>query len=162
MRWDRLFAALEASAADAAADERDALADELGHEQWGTVGWRDLLGGAETIEVAGHGIVNGRVRYAGDLVVVEEAGPWIAIVPEAIVAVAGTDGRAIPAPSMRRGRRDFVRLLAEDGGPVRVVRRDGTALVGSVVAAGSDFVQVQVAGRRVSVPWTALASLAPQ
>lgn len=162
MRWDRLFEALEASAADAAADERDALAEELGHEQWGTVRWLDLLGGAESIEVAGHGAVPGRVRYAGDLVVVEGSGPWVAIVPEAIVAVSSVDGRAVPAPTMRRDRREFVRLIMADGGPVRVVRRDGTVLVGPVVAAGVDFLQVQVGSRRISLPWRSVATLSPQ
>lgn len=158
-RWDRLFAEVESTAAEAHADERDALARDLVDEQWSTVSWRDLLGGTVMIEVEGLGQVEGPVRYAGDLVVIDRGGPWLAIVPEAVLTVSSDDGRAQSVPPMRRDRRQFALMLVADGSAVRVVRRDGRSVVAVVRAVGSDFVQMESAGRVVSLPWGAIAAI---
>lgn len=159
MRWDRLFADLESTAADAVADERDALAHDLRDEQWAGLRWRDLLGGASALQVEGLGTVAGRVVAAGDLVLLDAGGQWWAVVPEAVLAVVSTDGRAQPVPPLRRSRRQFLRALRDEAGEVRLARRDGSVVTGRVTAAGDDFVQVETAGRRVSVPWPAVSAL---
>lgn len=159
-RWDRLFAEVESAATEAHADERDALARDLVDQQWAAVGWRDLLGGNVVLDVEGLGQVDGPVRYAGDLVVIDRGGPWLAIVPEAVLAVSSADGRSAPPPPMRRDRRQFALMLVAEEAPVRMVRRDGRSLIAVVRVAGSDFVQVESAGRAVSLPWSAVASIA--
>ena len=65
MRWDRLFADLEGQVEDEALAERDALAAELRDEHWGSLAWRDLLGGTATLEVLGAGRVYFRATGSG-------------------------------------------------------------------------------------------------
>ncbi|GAA3532012.1 hypothetical protein AFL01nite_20220 [Aeromicrobium flavum] len=160
MRWDRLFADLEGVAADAHAEERDALAEDLRDEQWASLSWTDLLGGPDVrLDVAGLGEVGGRVVGVGDVLLVEDAGRRLVVLPEAVTAVVGTDGRAAPAAATTRTRRQLARALRDAGAPVRVVRRDGRAVEGTIVAAGADFVQVAAGDRRVSLPWAWIAAL---
>ncbi|MTB87792.1 hypothetical protein H9L21_04395 [Aeromicrobium senzhongii] len=160
MRWDRLFADLEGAAVDAYAEERDALAEDLRDEQWARLSWTDLLGGRDIrMEVAGRGEIGGRVVGVGDVVLVEDGLRTIVVVPEAIVAISGSDGRAAAAPALRRTRAQMARALRDAGASVRVVRRDGRAVEGVVAAVGSDFLQVAAAGRRVSLPWASIAAL---
>lgn len=160
MRWDRLFADLEAATIDEVADERDALAEDLRDEQWASLGWVDLLGSPEVrLEVEGVGEIPGRVEGAGDVIVVVDAGRRCVVLPEAVMAVSGTDGRAATVPTLSRTRRQVARALRDDGASVHVARRDGASVVGSIVAVGADFVQVAVGERRVSLPWTAIAAL---
>ncbi len=162
MRWDRLFADIEGSAIDAQADQRDSLADDLRDEQWGTLGWLDLLGGDEVrLQIAGLGEVVGRVVGCGDLVLVDDASGWLAVVPEAVTGVGSVDGRAAPAPVFRRTRRQFARALRDEGTAVRVVRRDGSVVEGAITAAGGDFVQLSSGMSRVTLPWSWIAALLP-
>jgi hypothetical protein len=160
MRWERLFAHLEGVAADAHAEERDALADDLRDEQWARLSWTDLLGGADVrLDVVGLGDVRGRVVGVGDVLLVEDAGRRLVVLPEAVTAVVGADGRAAPAAPTARTRRQVARALRDAGVEVRVVRRDGRAVEGTIAAAGADFVQVVSGGRRVSLPWAWIAAL---
>jgi len=160
MRWDRLFAELESATLDELADERDALAEDLRDEQWASLSWRDLLGDPHVrLDVAGLGEVGGRVVGAGDVIVVEDAGRRVVVLPEAVLAVSGSDGRAASVPALSRTRRQLARALRDEAGPVRVVRTDGTAVDGRVVAVGADFVQLAVGERRVSLPWESIAAL---
>ncbi|SKB04365.1 hypothetical protein [Aeromicrobium choanae] len=160
MRWDRLFADLEGAAIDEHADERDALADDLREEQWGALGWTDLLGGPDVrLDVAGLGEIGGRVAGVGDVLLVEDAGRRVIVMPEAVTAVSGRDGRAAAAPPTARTRRQVARAVRDAGVEVRVVRRDGRAVEGSIVAVGADFVQVAAGERRVSLPWAWIAAL---
>ncbi len=160
MRWDRLFAELEASSLDEQADERDALAQDLQDEQWASLSWCDLLGDPQArLEVAGLGEVSGTVVGAGDVIVVEDAGRRIVIVPEAVTAVSGVDGRAAAIPRLSRTRRQFARALRDAGVEVIVSRRDGSPVEGTIVAVGADFIQLASRRRRVSLPWTSIAAL---
>ncbi|MCD9153576.1 hypothetical protein [Aeromicrobium duanguangcaii] len=160
MRWDRLFTDLEGAAVDAHAEERDALAEDLRDEQWSRLSWTDLLGGPDVrLEVAGLGEIRGRVVGVGDVVLVEDGLRTIVVLPEAIVAISGSDGRASAAPALRRTRGQLARALRDAGARVRVVRRDGRAVEGVVAAVGSDFVQITATGRSVSLPWASIAAL---
>ncbi|WP_286929531.1 MULTISPECIES: hypothetical protein [Aeromicrobium] len=160
MRWDRLFADLEGAAIDEHADERDALADDLREEQWAALGWTDLLGGPDVrLDVAGLGEIGGRVAGVGDVLLIEDAGRRVIVLPEAVTAVSGSDGRAATAPATSRTRRQVARAVRDAGVEVRVVRRDGRAVEGPIVAVGADFVQVAAGARRVSLPWGWIAAL---
>lgn len=160
MRWDRLFAELESAALDEYADERDALAEDLRDEQWGSLSWADLLGDPDVrLDVAGLGEVRGRVAGAGDVIVVDEPSRRVLVLPEAVLAVTGSDGRAAAVPGVSRTRRQLARALRDDGASVRIARRDGVTVDGRIVAVGADFVQLAVGERRVSLPWTAIAAL---
>jgi len=160
VRWDRLFEELEASSHEVRADEREALAADLQDEQWAALSWIDLLGAADVrLDVSGLGEVGG-VESVGDVIVLRDGlGRRTVVVPEAVVAVNGADGRAAPPPTSRRTRRQLVRALRDAELEVRVVRRDGSAVEGRIVAAGADFVQLGVGGRRVSLPWSSIAAL---
>lgn len=160
MRWDRLFADLEGAAIDEHADERDALAEDLRDEQWAALSWTDLLGGPDVrLDVAGLGELPGRVVGVGDVVLVEGDGCRTIVLPEAIAGVVGDDGRAVAAPPVSRTRRQVARAVREAGVQVRVVRRDGRAVEGTIAEVGSDFVQVAAGGRRVTLPWAWIAAL---
>ncbi|MDX6278092.1 MAG: hypothetical protein QOJ72_2220, partial [Nocardioidaceae bacterium] len=41
MRWERLFAELEAQAGDVELQDRDALVEELADGDWAATSWRD-------------------------------------------------------------------------------------------------------------------------
>lgn len=160
MRWDRLFAELESAALDEYADERDAMAEDLRDEQWASLAWTDLLGDPDVrLDVAGLGDVRGRVAGAGDVIVVDDPARRILVLPEAVLAVSGSDGRAAAVPALSRTRRQLARALRDDGASVRIARRDGATVDGRIVAVGADFVQVAVGERRISLPWTAIAAL---
>ncbi len=160
MRWARLFADLEDSAADAIAAERDALAAELKDAHWAQLGWQDLLGGQVTLEVAGHGQLQGPAVYAGELILLEHDGRWTAVVPSAVLGVYAGDGRAAPAKQMRRTKTQFARMLRDEAVAIQVTRRDGKVLLGLIENVGQDFVQLQLVNRRLSIPWSAIATLA--
>ncbi|GAA2078493.1 hypothetical protein IDH50_01325 [Aeromicrobium tamlense] len=163
MRWDRLFADLEGAAIDEHADERDALAEDLRDEQWAALAWTDLLGGADVrLDVVGLGEIGGRVTGVGDVVLVQDETSRIVVLPEAIAAVVGHDGRAAAAPTVSRTRRQVARAVRDAGVEVRVVRRDGRTIEGPIVEVGADFVQVAAAGLRVSLPWAWIAALVPR
>lgn len=61
MRWERLFAELEAQVGDVEMQDRDALVDELADGAWAETSWRDLLGGHVVLDVLGHGRIEGEV-----------------------------------------------------------------------------------------------------
>lgn len=160
MRWDRLFADLESAALDEHADERDALAEDLRDEQWAALSWTDLLGDPDVrLLVAGLGEIAGPVIGVGDVVLIARADRRIVVLPEAVKAVSGTDGRALAAEPLSRTRRQLARALCDAQAEVRVVRCDGSSVEGVLAAAGADFVQLMVAGRRVSLPWSWIAAL---
>ena len=159
MRWDRLFAELEDSTADAKATERDALAAELHDANWAKVGWLELLGGEVTCEVQGYGRIQSPVRYVGELIIFGQSGPWTAVNPSAVLAVCGPDGRVAPAPKMRRTRAQFARMLRAQDAQIRITRTDSVEVVGTVEAVGEDFIQLRAGHNRVSLPWVVIATL---
>lgn len=160
MRWDRLFAELEASTLDEQAAERDALAEDLQDEQWAALSWTDLLGDPHVrLEVAGLGEVSGPVVGAGDVIVLQDDGRRVVVVPEAVCAVSGDDGRAAGVRPLSRTRSQIARALRDAGVEVTVVRRSGSPVAGTIAAVGADFIQVESGRRRVSLPWSSIAAL---
>ena len=97
MRWDRLFADLEAEASEIERAETEGLAADLRDEIWAATSWRDLVGGEVVLEVRGVGQIAGEiaavnehlVRVRGELVDHLVAG-------RAVVSVLRTERRADP------------------------------------------------------------------
>lgn len=152
MRWQRLFADLQAElAAAAAAAERAEDASRIRLET-GAVRLAERLGGALGREVVL------RCRGAGELrgVLAEAGAGWVLLAEpgerDLLVAVAavrtvgGLDrGTAVPDTGEVARRLDLrwaVRGLARDRSPVQVLLDDGGVLTGTVDRVGADFLEL--------------------
>ncbi len=145
MRWDRLFADLEASVADDEAAERDVVADELTDEEWSGLSSRDLIWGQVEVEVRPTGWLAGRVDQASDDVIVLETGARgdVLIARQAIVAWRGGQGRAdTGVVAARLGWRHLLRAARDEGDRLNITRTDGAVLTGSVSAVTADAVSL--------------------
>lgn len=156
MRWDRLFAEIELSAADAVLDERDALAEDLADEAWAERSWAESLAGDVVLQVLGAGEVRGRVQAVmADLIALVSGQDDVLVARQAVMAAWGRRG----APSLtRRGWAAVFRAARDDCEPVRLTRLDGTTVEGQVMAVMRDAVLI-AAGREVFIPWSAVAVL---
>lgn len=149
MRWDRLFAELEARAGDVELQDRDALVEELIDGDWASTSWRDLLGGRVILDVRGHG------RLEGDVVLVNEhfvqlSGHRIdhVVNAAAVLAVVSAQRRAADRSPVSAGLGwgHVFRALRHDG--VRIRRIDGSMVDGDVDVVGHDFVRIRGEGGR--------------
>lgn len=149
MRWDRLFADLEAEAAELAKEEAEGLAADLRDEIWAETSWRDLVGGQVVLEVNGAGQVTGEVAAINERLVRLRAGTGGHLVACAAVSgVLSTQRRADPPSRIdaAMGWGQALRRLRDDAGSVRLVLTDGRTFDGSIEAVGRDFVRL-TAGR---------------
>jgi hypothetical protein len=153
MRWQQLFADLQAQfEAEEAAAERAESASRTRAEV-GAVGIADRLRGAVGLPVT---LGCGRAgTFAGVLV---EVGPdWLLVEDDAarsclvalsaVRSVAGLGRRTAPAepPGPVRGRLDLrraLRGLARDRSAVQVVLDDGSVLSGTLDRVGADYVEL--------------------
>lgn len=164
MRWDRLFAELEARFADLT--EEQAAAEQADRERVaiGTVTALERLAGAldqpVRLELAGGGAVAGVLRSTGpDWLLVAEGEQRDCLVPwRSVTVVHGLTAATGPAPSgleLRLDLRYALRGLARDRSPVQVAVTGwvGSAaasatvgmsgeLVGTIDRVGADFVEV--------------------
>lgn len=154
MRWDELFADLEAQADALDVAERAAEVAERTRIELGGIGVHDRLaagiGTVIRVETLGGQAQSGTVVRVGPdwLLVDETAGREHVVAIAAIRSVAGL-GRssAVPATgsapvTARLGLRSALRGIARDRSPVRVHLRDGGALDATVDRVGADFVEV--------------------
>jgi len=160
MRWDELFADLEAQADALDQRDRDAeIADRTRAEQ-ATLEVADRLraaiGHTVTVRVGGVGILAGRVQRVGAawlLLSTAEEVPWLVAWP-ALIGVVGVPRRAVAANSAVAaglGWPSTWRLLARDRALVHVVRCDASTVSGVPERVGRDFVELRVGGLE-SVP----------
>jgi hypothetical protein len=159
MRWDRLFADLEAAADDEALLEREALVAELRDEEWSRTPWRALMGGDVELEVQGAGRLAGTVGLVNERLARLDAGPLEHVVALAHVLGVRTEGRA-PAPTAvdaRLGWPHVLRRLRDDGDEVVLRRTDGTSVRARVDQVVDGGVLVRSAGRGLLVPLPAVA-----
>lgn len=160
MRWERLFADLEASLDDEALLERDALVHELGDEEWSRTPWRTLLAGHVELDVLGAGRLAGDVGFVNERLVRLDAGPVEHVVSlEAVVGVR-TQGRADAGTSTvaaRLGWPQVLRRARDDGDEVRVVRIDGVVVRARVERLLDGAVVLGGLERDLVVPLRALA-----
>jgi hypothetical protein len=152
MRWQRLFADLEAlfDAADSA--ELDGEVADRTRREAARLRLVDRLHPAtdETVTVAvlGHGPVTGCVAAVGaDWMLLAEAGREL-LVPEAAIAWVTGPLRAARDPEPPSGVQarltlgHALRALARDRAPVAVTTRDGIVLTGTIDRVGADHVEL--------------------
>lgn len=159
MRWDRLFAELEAGADDEALLERESLVAELRDEEWARTPWRELLGGQVEVEVAGAGRLEGTVGLVNERLARIDAGNLEHVVALAAVLGVRTDARApvLTSVDRRLGWPHVLRALRGEGDEVRLVRTDGAVVRGRVEQVVDGGVLVRSAGRVLLLPLQALA-----
>lgn len=166
MRWDRLFEDLEAQAADIEREERDALVDDLRDGDWAQTSWRDLLGGAVTLEIQGAGRVEGEVALVNQHVVqVRGARMDHVIAVDAVLVVHAAERRADDPGRVGSalGWGHVFRALRDAAEPVTVRLRDGSVRHGTIEVVGRDFVRVVASGgRSQDVTWAAIAVVSGQ
>lgn len=177
-RWERLFADLEASAAE---DDRAELAAEVADRTRGELGrvrladrLRAAIGHEVRLALVGGQSAAGTVREVGpDWLLLAETPARVALVPlAAVVAVRGLGAHSAAAGSEGRvgaklGLRYALRRLARDRVPLSMLLVGGTVLAGTCDRVGADFLELAEhppgeprranAVREVSaVPFTAL------
>jgi hypothetical protein len=159
MRWERLFAELEAQVGDVEMQDRDALVDELADGDWAATSWRDLLGGHIVLDVLGHGRLEGEVVLVNQRLVQLRGERLDHVVnAAAVLALVSSERRATGESRVSAGLGwgHVFRALRED--PVRVRRTDGSTVDGDVGVVGSDFVRMcDESGRDQVVPFGAIA-----
>ena len=152
VRWQRLFADLQAELeAGEAAAERAEDASRIRLET-GAVRLEERLGGAlgreVTLRCRGAGELRGVLAEAGaGWVLLSEPGERELLVAVAAVrTVGGLDrGTGVPAGGEVARRLDLrwaLRGLARDRSPVQVLLDDGGALTGTVDRVGADFLEL--------------------
>ena len=153
MRWQRLFADLQAEfdAAEAAAERAEDASRR--RVETGAVRLVDRLAGARgrplALRCRGAGDVTGVLVDVGAdwLLLTDDGGRELLVATSTVRTVAGL-GRATAAPGERgpvRVRLDLrraVRGLARDRSVVQVVLDDGSAYVGTVDGVGADHVEL--------------------
>lgn len=153
MRWNRLFADLEAQAEAIDAAEFAAEVEERTRIEVGALRLQDRLrsacGHRVRLTCLGGAIVAGALSRVGSgWLLVAERPDREAIVPlAAVTSVAGL-GRLSTAPgsegpvAARLGLRHALRGLARDRAAVSITLADGTSCVGTIDRVGTDFVEV--------------------
>lgn len=163
MRWEKLFADLEGMADDDALAERDALVHDLRDGERASTGWRKLIGGQVSFEVAGAGRVDGSVQSGNDQVIhVLTDRAHLLINPDAVMAVLSASHSASEpsAVASRLGWPYVFRLLQRDQDRVQVYRTDASTWVGTVVLVGADFVGIRDEAQHVPmIPYAAIAAV---
>ncbi|RBY96469.1 hypothetical protein DQ237_07395 [Blastococcus sp. TF02-8] len=153
MRWQQLFADLQAQFE--AAEDAEARAEHASRAraEMGAVRLADRLGGALGTPLALS--CRGAGRVTG--VLVETGSDWLLLADErnrdqlvavaAVRAVSGLGRRSAPAEEdgpvrARLDLRRALRGLARDRSAVQVVLDDGTALTGTVDRVGADYLEL--------------------
>lgn len=149
MRWDDLFADLEAQLAGRQRDALDAEVAERVRIERGSVTLVDRLRahlGADLALDVGPVVVRGRLRDVGaDFVLLDDEGGGHSVVPvAALVSVAGLGRAVAPAPGAvlrRLGLASALRGLVRDRAEVRLVT-DRAELRGTPAAVAADHVDL--------------------
>jgi hypothetical protein len=155
MRWDALFADLEAQADALAAAERAAEVDERTRGEVNALHAIDRLRAAEgapvSLVLAGGLTLAGRVGRVGPdwLLLDEDGGRETLVVLAHLVRLRGL-GRYTAVPGSagelfaRLGLRHALRGIARDRDVVRVLLRDGATVDATVDRVGADFIEVAI------------------
>ena len=163
MRWDRLFADLEAGAEDDAVRERELLVPELADEQWAATTWTDLLEGLVVLEVSDGLRLEGTVRGVGErLVRLEGAQHDVLVDVGHVVGLLGGRRRESRSRGVgeRLGWRQAFRSLRDDADEVEIWRVGHEPVRGVVELAGQDFVRLRTpAGRSCCIPFRAVSAV---
>lgn len=172
MRWDELFADLEADAAGLDQRELDLEISERTRIEMRSIRSASRLasgvGRELELRVDVLGVLRGRLERVTPrwLLVAVGAAQWL-VAADAVLGVRGLRGRAVSAPPQitdtRLGWGAAWRVLARDRAAVHVVRRDGSTVDAVADRVGEDFVELALAtsGPRLHelVPFTAVVGV---
>jgi hypothetical protein len=153
VRWEQLFADLEAQFAVAGEEEGATESASRERAEYGRLRLVDRLRGAQgqpvRLTCRGAGEVVGRLVETGVdwLLLVDEQQREVLVAAGAVRAVGGLGARtAVPAElgavARRLDLRRALRGLARDRARVRCLLDDGTALAGTVDRVGADFLEL--------------------
>jgi hypothetical protein len=153
VRWDDLFADLEAQAAALDVAERAAEIAERTRIEVGGLGVRDrlgaALGSAVRVETLGGEARTGTIARLGpDWLLLDDDGHEHVLNLAAIRSVGGLGRASIiagatgGAVNARLGLRSALRGIARDRSPVRLHLRDGATLDATLDRVGADFVEL--------------------
>lgn len=153
MRWDELFADLEAQLAAADSAELAAEVADRTRREAARLALVDRLRGAAgarvTVRVDGAGALEGTLTEVGrQWVLLGEASGLEVLVPiAAVLSVSGLRSRTAAAGSAgqvfdRLGLGSALRAIARDRASVALVLRDGSTLAGTVDRVGADFLEL--------------------
>lgn len=153
MRWDGLFADLEAQAEALELAERAAEVDERARLEIGRIRLLDRLrpavGRPVRLRCRGDVTIAGPLRRVGpDWLLIDEGGEREAlVVTAAVLGVSGLD-RLSGVPDTegvvesRLGLRHALRGIARDRSAVRITDQSGTTVDGTVDRLGADYVEL--------------------
>ena len=152
MRWDDLFADLEAQAQALSAAERNTEVADLTRLETSRLDLdsrlRPALGAVIRVRCLGGMSLAGRLSAvgAGWLLLDEDTGREAFLATAAVVSISGLGRLAAPAPALeaRLGISHALRGLARDRSVVRACLTDRTVIDGTVDRVGSDFVEFAV------------------
>lgn len=153
MRWEQLFADLEAQVAEQEALAERAEDGSRARAEHGRVRLADRLRGAHgqelTIGCTGAGQLSGRLTDVGAdwLLLTDAQERQVLVALPAVCSVTGL--AALTAPAVEEGSvaraldlRRALRGLARDRAGVQVLLADGTAPTGTIDRVGADFVEL--------------------
>jgi hypothetical protein len=153
MRWDGLFADLEAQAVSFDQAQRAAEIDERTRGELGALRWRDrarvAVGAPLRLRLANGMTASGTLARVGSdwLLLDEGAGREIVVASAAVLTVRGL-GRYAAVPDSegvvesRLGLRHALRGIARDRSNVHVHLSDSSILAATVDRVGADFIEV--------------------
>lgn len=152
MRWDDLFADLEAQARALVVTERDAEVAELTRLETSRLELasrlRPALGGKVRLRCLGGTMLAGRLSALGTgwLLLDEDAGREAFVATASVVSIAGLGRLAAPGPALDAGLGigRALRGLARDRSVLRACLTDSTVVDGTVDRVGLDFVEFAV------------------
>jgi hypothetical protein len=153
MRWEQLFADLEAQAAEEESAAELAEASSRARAEYGSVLLADRLRGSLAQELSlrcrGAGELSGRLVDVGVdwLLLVDGQGRDVLVAAGAVTAVAGlaaVTAAAVPVGEVARrlDLRRALRGLARDRATVSCLLEDGGVLTGTVDRVGADFLEL--------------------
>src|SRR3954452_8360369 len=153
MRWEQLFADLEAQAAEQEAAAEQAEEASRARAEYGRLRLADRLRGAAgqqlSLSCRGAGELSGRLVDVGVdwLLLVDIQAREVLVAADAVTAVAGLVAMTAPAGdegevARRLDLRRALRGLARDRATVSCLLEDGVTLTGTVDRVGADFVEL--------------------
>ncbi len=153
MRWERLFADLEAQADAVAANEFETEVAERTRIEVGKLRLVDRLrpaaGHPVQVSCKGAGLVGGRLDRVGAdwLLLVDDLGREVLVCLHAVTSLVGVGTRsAMPGCEGRVGSRldlrHALRGIVRDRAPVQAILVDGATLGGTFDRVGADFVEL--------------------
>lgn len=165
MRWDELFAELEAEFSASAHQESEAEITDMMHAEIATLSFVDRIrhrfGEELNLRLRNGEVRRGRVNDVTNAWVMLHEGHRRYLIPYAAIAAAWPlGGAASPASGVaaKITLGNALRALARGGVDVGVVT-DGAALRGRLGKVGSDFVDVHAERAVLTVAWSALLSV---